>query len=131
MSGRRSALAAGIAVAVLLGWAASTAWAASPAPATRRLAPVGQRALNTVARRGPDGRAAAAFALQTAPRTPRGARAVVNLSPGGSTASGVGKALSGNGGGGMGWPLPALLIISLLVAVAFGVWRVAHRSRPG
>jgi len=31
----------------------------------------------------------------------------------------------------MGWPLPLLLIVSLLVAVAFGVWRVAHRPRPG
>lgn len=97
----------------------------------RRLAPLGQRTLNRVARQGTDGRAAAVFALQTAPRTPRGARAITNLTPSGSSASGLGRALSGNGGGGMGWPLPVLLITSLVIAVTFGVWRVARRPRPG
>ncbi len=115
----------------MVGWAASPGWALAPVSPTRRLPGVGQRTLNSVARQGPDGRAAAVFALQTAPHTPRGAGAVTNLTPTGSSASGIGKALSGNGGGGMGWPLPVLLIVSLLIAVGFGVWRVAHRPRPG
>ena len=121
----RSALAAAITVAAVIGGIAG------PASAAPRLPGAGQRTLNSVARQGADGRAAAAFALQTASRTPRGAAAVPNLTPSGSSASGIGRALSGNGGGGMGWPLPVLLIVSLLVAVAFGVWRVAHRPRPG
>jgi len=125
MSGRRYALVAAITVVVVTGAAAS------PASAARRLPGAGQRALSTVARQGTDGRDAAAFALRTAPRTPRSAGAVTNFTPSGSSASGIGRALSGNGGGGMGWPLPLLLIVSLLVAVAFGVWRVAHRPRPG
>jgi hypothetical protein len=131
MSGPRSALAAAIGVAVIVGSAVSPALGASTGSQARRLPPEAQRTLNRVARQGTDGREAAIFAQQTAPRTPRGARAITNLSPSGSAASGLGRALSGNGGGGMGWPLPVLLIVTLLAAVAFGVWRLAHRERPG
>lgn len=131
MVGRRFALIAALLALLASGWAASSAAAATPTSGVRRLPPVAQRTVTAVARQGPDGKAAAVFAVQTAPRTPRGAGAITDLAPSGSSGSGIGKALSGSGGGGMGWPLPVLLIVSLAIAVAFNVWQVAHRPRRG
>jgi hypothetical protein len=102
----------------------SSAWASSHA--VSRSFARGQAALK---RLGPDGQAAATFAAQTAPRAVRG-QDVAGVSAD-SSFSAVGKALSGDGGGGMGFPLPALLIASLLAAVGYSAWGVSQRARAG
>lgn len=113
------------AVAVAFGGVSSAAWAESshraPTPFTRGLA--------SLKRLGPDGQAAAAFAAQTAPHVVRGQR-IVGITPG-SSFSAIGKALSGNGGGGMGFPLPALLVVSFLAAAGYGAWKFGWRTRAG
>jgi hypothetical protein len=107
--------------AVFSGGVSSAAWASPNGPFAR-----GQAALK---RLGPDGQAAAAFAAQTAPHVARGQR--VGGVSADSSLSAIGKALSGNGGGGMGFPLPALLVISLVAAGGYGAWRLSTRARAG
>lgn len=80
-------------------------------------------------RLGPDGQAAAAFAAQTAPHVAGGQR--VGGTRAGSSVNAIGKALSGSGGGGMGFPLPAILIGSLVAAGGYGAWKLSARTRAG
>lgn len=112
----------------MLLFGASPAWAASSRdhPYSRR-ALAGQAAL---AHMGPQGRAAAKFAAQTAPRRAAGYRGLSRSVSGGSTAGGVTKALSGSGGG-MGFPMPVILIGTLAVAVSYAAWRFKARERAG
>jgi hypothetical protein len=79
---------------------------------------------------GPQGRAAARFAAETAPRTAAGYRGLSRSVSGGSTLGGVTKALSG-GGGGMGFPMPVILLGTLAVAICYAGWRFRSRERPG
>ena len=116
-----------MAVVVLL-FGASSAWAASSRahPYSRR-ALAGQAAL---ARMGPQGRAAASFAAQSAPRVAAGYRGLSRSVSGGSALGGVTKALSGSGGG-MGFPMPVILIGTLAVAISYAAWRFRARERTG
>jgi hypothetical protein len=77
---------------------------------------------------GSDGRAAAKFAAQTAPRVAAGFRGLSRSASGVSTLSGVTKALSGSGDG-MGFPMPVILIGTLAVAVCYAAWRFRSRER--
>jgi hypothetical protein len=113
--------------AVLLLLGASPAWAASPRHPYSRRALAGQAAL---ARMGPQGRAAAKFAAQTAPRVALGYRGLSRSVNGGSTLSGVTNALSGSGGG-MGFPMPVILIGTLAVALCYAAWKFRSRERAG
>ena len=61
---------------------------------------------------GPQGRAAASFAAQSAPRVAAGYRGLSRSVSGGSALGGVTKALSGSEGG-MGFPMPLILIGTL------------------
>ncbi len=105
--------------ALALGAGVGSARAASPRPADRA-------ALAQLARLGADGRAAAAFAAQTAPRVVRG-QDLSGVSAS-SSLSAVARALSGTGSGGMGFPLPALLIATATAAAGYGMWRYRQRS---
>jgi hypothetical protein len=108
---------------------AAPAWAASSAahPYSRQ-ALAGQAAL---ARMGSQGRLAAKFAAQTAPRVAVGFRGISRSSASGSVIGGVTKALSGSGGGGMGFPMPLLLIAMLAGAIVFGAWRLRSGEGEG
>jgi hypothetical protein len=92
---------------------------------------------------GPEGRAAARLAAETAPEDGRGRKkqdrggARPTGSPGGSGSSGSGSSglqqvlgqMTGTGGssaGGMGWLLPLLIVASVFVAVAY----LFTRRRP-
>lgn len=79
---------------------------------------------------GPQGRAAASFAAQTAPRVATGYRGRSRSVSGGSALGGVTKALSGSGGG-MGFPMPLILIGTLVVAISYAAWRFRVRERAG
>ena len=79
---------------------------------------------------GPQGRAAASFAAQTAPRVAAGYRGLSRSVSGGSALGGVTKALSGSGGG-MGFPMPLILIGTLAVAISYAAWRFRVRERAG
>jgi hypothetical protein len=120
------AAAALLAVAALL-FGAPSAWAASSRthPYSRR-ALAGQAAL---ARLGPQGRAAAAFAAQTAPRVAVGFRGLSRSTTGGSTVGGVIKALSGSSG--MGFAMLVILIGTLAAAIGYAAWRLKARARAG
>lgn len=116
-----------MAVVVLLFGASSAFAASSRAHPYSRQALAGQAAL---ARMGPQGRAAASFAAQTAPRVATGYRGRSRSVSGGSALGGVTKALSGSGGG-MGFPMPLILIGTLVVAISYAAWRFRVRERAG
>ena len=113
-------------IVLLLG--AGPAWAASSRshPYSRRAA-AGLAALSHM---GTDDRAAAKFASETAPQVHRGYRGTARSSGGGSTLGGVTQALSGSGGG-MGFPMPVIMIGTLAVAILYGAWRFRNRERAG
>jgi hypothetical protein len=79
---------------------------------------------------GPQGRAAANFAAQTAPHVAAGYRGLSRSVSGGSALGAVTKALSGSGGG-MGFPMPVILIGTLAVAIGYSAWRFRARERAG
>ena len=119
--------AAAVLAAVLLLFGTSSAWAASS-----RIHPYSRRALAgqaALARMGPQGRAAAKFAAQTAPRVALGFRGLSRSTTGGSTVGGVTKALSGSYG--MGFPMPVILIGTVVVAIGYAAWRRTARQRAG
>ena len=119
--------AVALVVAVVLLAAAQPVWAASShGHVYSRRAAAGQAALS---RMGPDGRAAAKFAAQSAPHVAPGFRGIAHTSGGGSALGGAAKALSGSGG--MGFPMPVLLIAMLAGAVLFGAWRVRRGEGTG
>ena len=115
-----------LAAAALL-FGAPSAWAASSRnhPYSGR-ALAGQAALT---RMGPQGRAAAKFAAQTAPRVAAGFRGLRRSTTGGSAVGGVSKALSGSNG--MGFPMAVILLGTLAVAIGYAAWRVTARERAG
>lgn len=102
----------------------SPAWSAGVGkhPATATLA--GARAL---ARFGPDGRAAVAFASRTAPHIRPGHASLPGDQAGGSSWSAIVDALAGSGGG-MGFALPLLLLASLAGALGLVAWRIGQRK---
>jgi hypothetical protein len=123
----RAAFAVLAAAMLLIG--APPAWAASSgAHPYSRQALAGQAALSRV---GPQGRLAAKFAARTAPRVAVGFRGIRRSSGSGSVIGGVTKALSGTGGGGMGFPMPLLLIAMLAGAILLGAWRLKGREGAG
>lgn len=122
------AAVAGLAAAMLL-MGVPPAWAASSgAHPYSRQALAGQAALS---RMGPQGRLAAKFAAQTAPRVAVGFRGITHSSGSGSVIGGVTKALSGTGGGGMGFPMPLLMIAMLAGAILLGARRLRRREGSG
>jgi hypothetical protein len=116
-----------IAAVVLLSGAPPALAASSQDHPYSRRALAGQAAL---AHMGPQGRAAANFAAQSAPRVAARYRGLSRSVSGGSTLGGVTKALSGSGGG-MGFPMPLILIGTLVAAVGYAAWRSAAQERAG
>jgi hypothetical protein len=114
------------AVVLLVGASQASAESSRDHPYSRQ-ALAGQAAL---AHMGPQGRAAANFAAQTAPRVAPGYRGLSRSVSGGSTLGGVTKALSGSGGG-MGFPMPLILIATLAVAIGYAAWRFRAGQRMG
>lgn len=116
-----------MAVVVLLFGTSSAFAASSRAHPYSRRALAGQAAL---ARMGPQGRAAASFAAQSAPRVAAGYRGLSRSVTGGSALGGVTRALSGSEGG-MGFPMPLILIGTLAVSISYAAWRFRARKRAG